>query len=110
MGPVAFGQPRLQYTINVNYTVPWWSVASLDLTAARFGSSPASVDNRVYVPAATELSLGGRYRFTVLGKSSTLRVQVQNVSDSYWWATGYTPGDFIFPGTRTIFAYVTTDL
>lgn len=110
VGPIAIGQPRLQYTANVNYTIPGWSAASLDLAAVHFGRAPATVDNRVYVPTVTELSLGGRYEFTVLGKNSTLRVQVQNVSDSSWWTVAFTPGEFLFPGPRTIFAYVTTDL
>ena len=110
VGPVAIGQPRLQYTVNVDYTMPWWPVASLDLTAIHFGEAPATVDNGLYAPAVTELSLGGRYRFSVLGRNSTLRVQVQNVSDSYWWSISNTPGDFLFPGTRTVFAYITTDL
>jgi iron complex outermembrane recepter protein len=110
VGPIAIGQPRVSYTVNLNYTIPWWPVASLDLAAVHFGHAPATVDNRVYVPAATELSFGGRYEFTVLGKHSTLRVQVQNVSNSIWWTTALTPGDFLFPGPRTVFAYVTTDL
>jgi hypothetical protein len=82
---------------------------SLDLTAIHFGSQPATVDNGVYVPAATELSLGGRYGFKAFGKHTTLRVQVQNVSNSYWWGTALTPGDFLFPARRTVFAYLTTD-
>jgi iron complex outermembrane recepter protein len=110
VGPVAIGQPRLQYTANLNYTLPGWPVASLDLAAVHFGSAPGSVDNRVYVPPITELSLGGRYRFTVLGRSSTLRVQIQNVADSYWWTAAYTPGYFPSAGPRTVFAYVTTYL
>lgn len=110
VGPIAIGQPRIQYSVNVNYTVPWWPAASLDLAAVHFGHAPATVDNRVYVPAATEVSLGGRYEFTVFGRNSTLRVQVQNVSDSAWWTVAFTPGDFLFPGPRTVFAYVTTDL
>jgi iron complex outermembrane receptor protein len=110
VGPVAIGQPRLQYTANVNYTIPWWRVASLDLAASHFGSAPGSVDNRVYVPAITALNLGGRYRFNAFGKDSTLRVQIQNVADSYWWTTAYTPGYFPSGGPRTVFAYVTTYL
>jgi iron complex outermembrane recepter protein len=110
VGPIAIGQPRLQYVANVNYTVPWWPVMSLDLGAIHFGSQPASVDNGVYSPAVTQLNLGGRYGFTALGKHSTLRVQIQNVTDSYWWTNVYTPGLFQWPGPRTVFAYVTTDL
>jgi len=110
VGPIAIGQPRLQYVASVNYTVPWWPKLSLDLSAVHFGSEPASVDNRIYSPAVTHLNLGGRYRFTVFGKNSTLRVQVQNAPNSYWWTNLYTPGDFQWPGPRTVFAYITTDL
>lgn len=110
VGPIAIGQPRLQYVVNVNYTVPRWPALSFDLAATHFGTEPASVDNRIYSPATTQLNLGGRYRFSVFGKSSSLRVQIQNLSNSYWWTNVYSPGDFEWPGPRTVFAYITTDL
>ena len=110
VGPVAVGQPRLWYNANIDYVIPWWPAVTLDFTANHFGRAPATVDNGLYAPAATQLSLGGRYAFTVLGRSSSLRVQIQNVSNSEWWTTANTPGDFLFPGKRTIFAYITTDL
>jgi iron complex outermembrane receptor protein len=83
---------------------------SLDLAAVHFGSQPASVDNGIYTPAVTQLNLGGRYKLRVFGRNTTLRVQIQNVTDSYWWTNVYTPGDFQWPAPRTLFAYVTTDL
>lgn len=110
VGPVALGQPRLNYTVNIDYTIPRWPAVTLDLAAIHFGQAPATVDNGLYAPAVTWMNFGGRYSFTMLGKSSSLRVQVQNVSGSYWWSVGNTPGDFLFPGTRTVFAYLTTDL
>ena len=63
---IAVGQPRLQYVANVNYTVPWWPVLSLDLAAI------SSEPNRpawtwVCTPTVTQLNLGGRYKFTILG-------------------------------------------
>ena len=110
VGPVAVGQPRLLYTANVNYTIPWWSAASLDFSAAHFGQAPGTVDNRVYVPAVNILNIGGRYEFKVFGKNSTLRVQLQNFPDSYWWTVALTPGYYPLPGSRTVFAYLTTDI
>ena len=110
VGPIAVGQPRLQYTADINYEIPYWPAASLDVSAIHYSDSPGTVDNRLYVPASNVLNLGARYEFRVLGKNSTLRVQVQNVPDSYWWGIAYTPGYFIFPARRTVFAYVTTDL
>lgn len=110
VGPIALGQPRLQYVANLHYTVPSWPALSLDLAATHFGSQPASIDNGIYSPAVTWLNLGGRYKFSLLGKNSTLRVQIQNLPNSYWWTNVYTPGVFQWPGPRTVFAYLTTDL
>ena len=109
VGPVALGQPRLQYSASINYKIPWWSLASLDLSANHFGQAPASVDNRIYVPAITVVNFGGRYEFKLWGRNSTLRVQIQNVSDLTVWTAAYTPGYFL-TSPRTIFAYLTTDI
>ena len=110
VGSIAVGQPRLQYVATVNYTVPWWPFLSFDLAATHFGRQPATVNDGLYTPAVTSLNIGGRYKFTFLGKHSTLRMQIQNAVDSYWWTNAYTPGLFQWPGPRTIFAYLTTDL
>ena len=75
-----------------------------------FGAEPAVVDNGLYTPAVTQLNLGGRYRFSLFGKHSTLRVQIQNLANSYSWTNAYTPGLFEWPNPRTYFAYLTTDL
>ena len=110
VGPVAVGQPRLQYAANANYRIPYWPALSLDLSAVHFGSAPATVDNALYSPAVTELNLGARYKFTILGKNSSLRLQIQNLPNTYRWTNVYTPGLFEWAGPRTIFAYLTTDL
>ena len=110
VGSVAVGQPRLQYVATANYDFPWWKPASVDVSATHFGTAPESVDNGVYAPAATFLSIGGRYKFAALGENSTLRLQVQNVLATKVWTSIYTPGFFQWPGPRTIFAYLTTDL
>jgi iron complex outermembrane receptor protein len=109
VGPVALGQPRLQYSASINYKIPWWSLASLDLSANHFGQAPGTVDNRVYVPAITVVNFGGRYEFKLFGMNSTLRVQIQNVSDLTVWTAAYTPGYFL-TSPRTVFAYLTTDI
>jgi iron complex outermembrane recepter protein len=110
VGSVAVGQPRLMYVANANYSLPWWEAASLDVSATHFGTAPESVDDGVFTPAATFMSVGGRYKFTAFGENSTLRLQVQNVLQSKIWSSVYTPGFFQWPGPRTVFAYITTDL
>jgi iron complex outermembrane recepter protein len=110
VGSVAVGQPRLMYVANANYSLPWWEAASLDVSATHFGTAPESVDNSVYVPAGTFMTVGGRYKFTALGQKSTLRLQIQNVLKASAWSSVYTPGFFQWPPPRTVFAYLTTDL
>ena len=110
IGSVAVGQPRLSYVASANYTFPWWKAASLDASAVHYGTAPESLDNGVYAPAVSIVNIGGRYAFTALNENNVLRVQLQNVLAAKIWNSVYTPGFFQWPGPRTIFAYVTTDL
>ncbi len=54
------------------------------------------------------LGFGGRYRFTILGAPATLRVQIQNPTNGYFWNLGYSPGFSQYP-PRGLFSYLTTD-
>jgi iron complex outermembrane recepter protein len=110
VGSIALGQPLLTYVANANYVLPWWLAASLDVSAIHFGTAPASVDNGIYVPADTQVNLGGRYQFTAFGKKSSFRLQIQNILAAKEWTIQYTPGLIEWPPPRTVFAYITTDL
>jgi len=109
VGPVAVGQPQLMFVANANYVLPWWKAMSLDLSVTYFDKAPGTVDNGVYTPQVTLTNLGARYQFKAFGRSSSLRVQVQNVLGSHVWTTQYTPGFVQFPAPPTVFAYLTTD-
>jgi iron complex outermembrane recepter protein len=110
VGSIALGQPRLTYVANADYTLSWWPATSLDASAVHFGTAPASVDNGIYVPADTQVNVGGRYQFTAFGKKSSLRLQIQNILAAKEWTIQYTPGLLQWPPPRTVFAYLTTDL
>jgi len=109
VGTTAFGQPRVQGTINADYKFPLWPALSADITVVHFGKSPASVDDVTQNPAQTLLLAGGRYRFKLWGAPATLRVQVQNVTNFYFWNMGYSPGFSEFQ-PRSYFAYLTVDV
>ena len=109
VGPVAFGQPRLNFVANADYRFPKLPALSADLTVYHFGAAPASVDNVVYDVPVTQYSLGARYRFTLFGKPATLRAQVQNLTNLYFWNIAYSPG-FLQASPRSLFAYLTADL
>jgi iron complex outermembrane receptor protein len=109
VGTTAFGQPHNQGSINADYKLPWVPALSADITVVHFGTSPASVDDVTQNPAQTGLFMGGRYRFKLWGAPATLRVQVQNATNIYFWNTGYSPG-FSQSQPRSYFAYFTADI
>jgi iron complex outermembrane receptor protein len=108
VGSVAFGQPRSQGSINATYRFSRWPAFSTDITIVHFGTSPASVDDVTQNPAQTVYFVGGRYRFTILGAPATLRLQVQNLTNFYFWNMGYSPG-FSQIQPRSYFGYLTAD-
>ena len=109
VGPIAFGQPRVQGTLSLDYKFQSLPKLSADATIIYFGHTPASVDNVVQNPSQTLLFLGGRYRFELFGKPATLRVQLQNATNLYFWNTGFSPG-FSQYQPRSLFSYLTVDL
>jgi iron complex outermembrane recepter protein len=109
VGPIAFGQPKIQGTFNLDYKFESLPGLSADATVVFYGRAPATVDNVVQIPPQTIVFLGGRYRFSMFGKPATLRVQLQNATNIYFWNIGYNPGFSQFQ-PRSIFSYLTVDI
>lgn len=66
--------------------------------------TPASKDGALELPSRTTLDAGGRLRFDLLKLSTTLRLQVQNITDSRGWSVGLSPG--LLRGSATTTASV----
>jgi iron complex outermembrane receptor protein len=108
VGEFAFGQPRNLLTINADYKIPRWPAVSTDLAVFHFGTTPASVDDAVQIRALTLVDIGGRYRFSILGKPATLRLQLVNATNTHYWNVGNSPG-FSQNPPRGVFAYLAVD-
>jgi iron complex outermembrane receptor protein len=108
VGTTAFGQPHVQSAINIDYKFPHWHGLSGDVEMLHFGISPASIDGTAQNPAQSLFNLGARYRFTLLGAQATLRLQVRNIVNFYFWNMGNSPG-FSQYSTRSVVGYVTAD-
>jgi len=108
VGSMAFGQPRIQAIVNADYKFAHRPAFSADVTFFRYGAAPASIDDMTQNTALTVLALGGRYRFTMLGTQATLRVQIQNVTNDYYWNMAFSPGFSQFQ-PRSVFGYLTAD-
>ena len=109
VGPIALNQARFQTTINASYKFAWQPALSADVAILRFGPYPASVDDVAQGPAGTLVALGGRYRFTILGAPATLRVQIQNLTNTYFWNLSFNSPIFTQYQPRAFFGYLTTD-
>ena len=109
VGSIALNQARLTATINASYKLPWRPALSADIAILHFGSYRASVDDVAQAPPGTLVALGGRYRFTILGAPATLRVQIQNLTDVYFWNLSFNSPTFSQYQPRAVFGYLTAD-
>jgi len=108
-GRLPVGLPSRLVQASLDWRLPWVRGLSLDGRVSNQGRVPATVDNDLFVPARTTMSVGGRYRFTAAGKDLTLRIAVSNLADVHGWTT-VAPGTYYpIPG-RSASAYLAVDL
>ena len=110
VGSMALNQAKFTATVNANYTFPRLPALSVDTAILHFGPYPASVDDVAQAPEGTVVALGGRYRFKILGAPATLRVQVQNLTNTYFWNLSFNSPTFTQYSPRAFFGYLTVDL
>ena len=109
VGSIALNQARFTGTINASYKFSSRPALSADMSILHFGPYPASIDDVAQARAGTLVALGGRYRFKILGAPATLRVQVQNLTNTYFWNLSFNSPAFTQYQPRAFFSYVTAD-
>ncbi len=91
--------PAFKSTAVVEYLVP--SVAGLKLTGvwSYSGKKAFDAENTVFVPGFNVLGLGAAYATRLGGVATTIRLNVDNVADKFYWRD-VTPelGGYLFPG------------
>lgn len=108
-GKRAYGAPRLQGNVYVEYAVP--AVPGLVLTASgRYvGKEAIEADNSNFIGAYHSFDLGARYASTLGSHAVTYRVGVDNLANEKYWLTSF--GFILNQGTpRTVRASVTVML
>jgi iron complex outermembrane recepter protein len=108
VGSYALGQARIQSVTDADYRFSSWPALSADIQIRTYGPAPASVDGIATNHAQALVHIGARYRFTVRGAPSTLRLQIRNVMNYYFWNLDVSPG-FSQYSPRSVVAYLTTD-
>jgi iron complex outermembrane receptor protein len=67
----------------LNWNLPWVEGLSLDLAYESTSKRIANTANTLFIPPRYVYSLGGRYRFDMLGKPATFRAQLATVNNVY---------------------------
>ena len=109
VGRKALGQAAHILRANAEYRPSFLPGASFDIAISHTGPRASSRDNVTEAASYSLIDLGARYRF-VLGESpATIRVQIANVADTFYWnimgssSYGLTDG-------RRVSAFLTVDL
>jgi len=82
------GVPKFQFNLLTEYSMKQWA-PGLVLTGNIHYTSEraANTTNTTYASSYATLDLGARYTTKALGVPMTLRFQVQNVTDTHYWAS-----------------------
>ena len=108
VGHIPIGPKPRNAILNVQYLPVAWNGFGVDGQINSTSAQMAHSDNLLKNPAYTQFNLGARYNFNISEKPASLRVQMQNVSNSYAWNIG-SNGAF-FPRTpRRVTISITAD-
>ncbi|MES2069338.1 MAG: TonB-dependent siderophore receptor [Pseudomonadota bacterium] len=91
--------PSLKASVYADYAVQQVPGLRLNATALYAGDKAFSPDNSVVVPGYTVMNLGARYATHIAGTAATLRFNVDNVFDKFYWRdVTQSLGGYLFPG------------
>ena len=108
IGEKPVGSAREYSLFTLDYRLPGVR-ASIDATVEHISSQVGNSANTIDVPSRAVMHVGGRYRFELFGKPATLRVLVQNITDTYGW-TALSSGAYVYNSPRRFTVYVAADL
>ncbi|WP_284734521.1 TonB-dependent siderophore receptor [Sphingosinicella terrae] len=86
VGRRPLGQAATILRGNADWRLPFLPGVSVDLALSWFGERPASRDNVVTLDPYALIDIGARYRFRLGRSPATLRLQVQNLTNSFAWS------------------------
>lgn len=85
IGPRPVGQSDTLLRVDLDYRPGWLQGWSFDMASTHTGMRVASRDNAAQLPAYTVVDLGARYRFRLRDADASLRLQLANVADTWFW-------------------------
>jgi iron complex outermembrane receptor protein len=109
VGPRAVGANDRIIELSADYGLKSWPAASIDCSYWNFGSRVASLDNRVRLGGTTSLDVGARYRLKLRGAPATVRVLLQNITNTFSWELTESAGLSPY-SPRSAQVYITLDI
>ncbi|MDE2429052.1 MAG: TonB-dependent siderophore receptor [Burkholderiales bacterium] len=98
-GKRSLNVPKLKSTVHLDYAVAQLQGLHLNASWQYSGDKAYSPDNLVIVPAYQVFNLGSRYTTRIGGVATTLRLNIDNVGDKFYWRDATQAlGGYIFPG------------
>lgn len=88
--------------VSLDYRLPFWQAASVDLRMVYEGKRTARANSALYIPERATIDLGWRYRMVLGSVPATLRVQLRNVTDVYGWKVQNGGGFTVTHGRRAV--------
>ncbi len=85
IGSIPLGRDARAARLDVQYGPPAWRGFSIDGQVDYIDRGYANPRNQANIPPRTVFNLGARYRFNIAGAPSTLRVRVQNLTNTFAW-------------------------
>lgn len=109
IGRVPPGAPPRLMRVNIQYDVPALKGLSLDGQVEIVGGHMANRLNTLRVGSAATLSLGTRYSFNIGKTHANIRLQMQNVTNSYDWVVDGASGRLSPSAPRNYLARLSAD-
>ena len=100
-GKTAEGQPELTAGLGLEYHVPQVEGFSVNTRATYVDSQYLNNTNTLELPSYTLLDVGAKYKTKIGGVDTTLRANVDNVTDEKYWAGVFGSGFTTLGAGRT---------
>ena len=105
--------PRVKTSLFADYKIAALPGFALNALAVFESGKTVTADGSVTLPNSWQLDLGVRYQTQLMGKSTLLRLNVENITNRIYWREAPTQswgGIYLFPSTpRTVRGSVTVD-
>lgn len=88
-GNDAVGVPEFLLNANVEWDVPFVPALTLTGRAVHTGKQPADIGNTLFLDSWTRFDIGARYVALVGDNPLTLRLSIDNVANTAYWASAF---------------------